>query len=59
MSLWKVDDHATKEFMKQFYKNWLSGGMGKQEAFKEAQRRLRETKGYSSPFYWAAFVMMD
>jgi CHAT domain-containing protein len=59
MSLWKVDDHATKEFMKQFYENWLSGGMNKQKAFKEAQRGLRETKEYSSPFYWAAFVMMD
>jgi CHAT domain-containing protein len=59
MSLWKVDDHATKEFMKHFYENWLSGGMGKQKAFKEAQRRMRETKKYSSPYYWAAFVMMD
>jgi len=59
MSLWKVDDYATKEYMKKFYEIWLSNGMDKQKAFKEAQRWLRETKEYSSPYYWAAFVMMD
>jgi len=59
MSLWKIDDNATSELMARFYGNWLSGGMGKQEAFKEAQRWLRSRKEYSSPYYWAAFVMMD
>jgi len=59
MSLWKVDDYSPKEFMKKFYENWLSNGMDKQKAFKEAQRWMRETKEYSSPHYWAAFVMMD
>ena len=59
MSLWEVEDKATREFMRRFYENWLSGGMGKQEAFKEAQKGLRETKGYSSSYYWATFMMMD
>jgi Flp pilus assembly protein TadD len=59
MSLWKVDDKATMKLMTWFYENWLSGRKSKQEAFKEAQGLLRETKGYSSPYYWAAFVMMD
>jgi CHAT domain-containing protein len=57
MSLWKVDDKATADLMARFYENWLSGGMGKQEAFKKAQGWLREK--YSSPYFWAAFVMMD
>jgi len=57
----QVDEKATSELMKQFYENWLSGGKSKQEAFKDAQKGLRETKDedYSSPYYWAAFVMMD
>ncbi|MDR0289662.1 MAG: CHAT domain-containing protein [Treponema sp.] len=58
MSLWEVADRATSELMKCFYQNWLSG-MSKQDAFKTAQRSMRESKEYSSPYFWAAFVMMD
>jgi CHAT domain-containing protein/Tfp pilus assembly protein PilF len=58
MSLWGVNDQATSELMKSFYEKWLSG-KSKQEAFKEAQRELRARPEYSSPFYWAAFVMID
>jgi CHAT domain-containing protein len=42
--------------MTAFYEGWL-GGKGKQEAFKEAQRRVRAK--YPAPYYWAAFVLMD
>ena len=58
MSLWKVDDEATSILISAFYQSWLSG-KSKQEAFKEAQRGVRASPRYSSPFYWAAFVMMD
>ena len=58
MSLWKVDDEATSLLISGFYKNWLSG-KSKQEAFKEAQRQLRANTRYASPFFWAAFVLMD
>jgi len=59
MSLWKVNDKATQVFMTQFYENWLSGGMSKQEAFKKAQEwlRSRKDKDYSSPYYWAALSL--
>jgi CHAT domain-containing protein len=56
MSLWDVSDSATSELMTVFYEQWLSG-RSKQEAFKEAQRRVREK--YPAPFFWAAFVLMD
>jgi len=56
MSLWKVPDEATAELMTTFYSEWL-GGKTKQSAFKAAQQRVREK--YKSPYYWAAFVMMD
>jgi len=56
MSLWKVPDDATAELMTNFYQQWLSG-QTKQNAFKTAQQKVREK--YKSPYYWAAFVMMD
>ncbi|MDR0394836.1 MAG: CHAT domain-containing protein [Tannerella sp.] len=56
MSLWKVPDEATAELMTTFYNEWFSGAT-KQNAFKTAQRKVREK--YKSPYYWAAFVMMD
>jgi len=58
MSLWEVDDKGTSMIMGEFYRNWLSG-MGKQEAFKKAQKTLRGNPGFALPYYWAAFVMMD
>ena len=56
MSLWKVPDDETTEFMSLFYKNWL-GGMDKHEAFQAAQREIK--KASPNPYYWAGFVMMD
>jgi CHAT domain-containing protein len=58
MSLWKVDDEATSLLVSCFYRNWLSG-KSKQDAMKEAQRGLRADPRYTSPFFWAAFVLMD
>jgi CHAT domain-containing protein/Flp pilus assembly protein TadD len=57
MSLWEVDDAATALLMSTFYNEWLISGKSRQEAFKEAQKKVRAK--YSAPFYWAAFVMMD
>jgi CHAT domain-containing protein/Flp pilus assembly protein TadD len=56
MSLWKVPDEATAELMTAFYSEWLAGS-AKQNAFKTAQQKVRAK--YQSPYYWAAFVMMD
>lgn len=55
MSLWKVDDDATKELMTSFYKEYVKSG-DKRAAFVNAQRKIR--KKYKSPTYWGAFVML-
>ncbi|GBU26804.1 hypothetical protein R84B8_00318 [Treponema sp. R8-4-B8] len=57
MSLWEVSDEATALLMSTFYNEWLISGKSRQEAFKEAQKKVRAK--YPMPFYWAAFVMMD
>lgn len=56
MSLWKIDDYATALMMTTFYKELLKT-RSKHEAFKEAQRVLREK--YEDPYYWASFIMLD
>ena len=56
MSLWSVDDNATKDLMTEFYQNLVSG-KSKREAFITAQEFL--SNKYQDPRKWAAFVMVD
>ena len=58
MSLWPVDDNATLLMMTEFYNN-LTSGMSKREAFNAAQNKVKKTKGFENPRYWAAFIMLD
>ena len=58
MSLWKVDDDATKELMISFYEGIMSG-LSKVEALREAQKKVRETPGFEDPEYWAGFILLD
>lgn len=58
MSLWKVDDKATKKLMIEFYRHYLSG-MTKQKSLYLAQQSLRNSVDYSDPKYWAAFILLD
>lgn len=60
MSLWKVDDEATRILMVELYKNLMSG-KSKQQSLKAAQKYLREYDNgkYDKPKYWASFIMLD
>lgn len=64
MSLWRVNDIATKLLMVEFYKNFLSGS-DKQTALSLAQKYVREyvddngNKLFESPYYWAGFILLD
>jgi len=55
MSLWSVDDAATKELMINFYLELLKTN-DKDQAFRNAQQKLMDHFKY--PFYWGAFVMV-
>jgi CHAT domain-containing protein len=56
-SLWKVDDEATAELMRQFYTNLLAKKMPAAEALRAAQNSIRQTPEWRSPYYWAAFTL--
>ncbi len=56
VSLWNVDDEATKELMLAFYDN-LNKGMDKAEALRQAQLKIMRTPKWRHPKYWAAFVL--
>ena len=55
-SLWRVDDEATAELMKYFYKE-LAKGEDRSAALGTAQRKLRKQRDYVHPYYWAGFVL--
>jgi CHAT domain-containing protein len=56
-SLWSVEDRATAELMKRFYRGMLSKGMRPAAALREAQISLLSEKGWEAPYYWAAFTL--
>lgn len=61
MSLWGVNDKATKEFMVKFYEE-LAGSCqwDKRKAFDEAKKHIKNNPEYKGdPYYWAGFVMLD
>lgn len=58
MSLWKVDDDATKVLMTEFYGN-LMKGKTKRHSLEDARAKVRANPKWQSPQYWAAFILLD
>ncbi len=56
MSLWKVDDKVTQEFMTTFYSNWLNDKSTIRVAFNKTQLEIKAK--YPQPYYWGAFILM-
>jgi CHAT domain-containing protein len=56
-SLWKVDDDATAELMKEFYKQLLQVGLTPAAALRQAQIAQMQKKSRQSPYYWAGFQL--
>ena len=55
MTLWKVDDQATRDFMICFYQKWMESG-DKKVAFRYAQQLGLER--YNDPYFWGAFMLI-
>ncbi len=62
MSLWSVPDNETKELMTQFYRNFLSGDMPRNQALRQAMLQqmdiVKQRYGNPDPFYWGAFIFL-
>lgn len=54
LSLWEVDDVATRDFVAWFYES-LAASRNVGEAFHSAQQKTKQK--YPHPFYWAAFYL--
>jgi CHAT domain-containing protein/Tfp pilus assembly protein PilF len=56
-SLWQVNDAATAELMKRFYRRMLKDGMRPAAALRAAQIEMWKKPQWQSPFYWGGFVL--
>jgi CHAT domain-containing protein/Tfp pilus assembly protein PilF len=56
-SLWDVDDLATAELMKIFYRGLLKDGLPAAAALRVAQVEMSKQKRWASPYFWAGFVL--
>jgi CHAT domain-containing protein/tetratricopeptide (TPR) repeat protein len=59
VTLWSVADKSTSELMTDFYKSLLAANAPTPSAsMREARIRMIDGKRYSTPFYWAPFVIV-
>jgi CHAT domain-containing protein/Flp pilus assembly protein TadD len=56
-SLWQVDDAATAELMKAFYRGLLKDGLPAGAALRRAQLQMWRRPRLRDPFYWAGFQL--
>lgn len=57
-TLWEIDDQATVELMRLFYAG-LTRNQPPAVALREAQQKLQANPAWSSPYYWAGFVLVS
>ena len=57
-SLWSVSDLSTASLMIAFYHELGKTGVTKAEALRRAQVTLLHQEDYTSPYYWAPFVLL-
>ena len=55
MSLWQVDDVATRAWMTNYYTG-LKQGLGRSEAARQVQLKLLQQKKWQHPYFWAGFI---
>jgi CHAT domain-containing protein/Flp pilus assembly protein TadD len=55
ISLWVVDDFATKELMMSYYRR-LQKNVGRSAALRQVQLEMLNNPQYHRPYYWATFI---
>ncbi|MCB9727689.1 MAG: CHAT domain-containing protein [Deltaproteobacteria bacterium] len=55
LSLWQVDDEATRDLMVGFYRGLL-GGSGRAASLLAEQRRMQADPETAHPYFWAPFI---
>ena len=56
-SLWQVDDQATAQLMRFFYRGMFKENLRPAAALRAAQIEMSRSSRWSEPYYWAGFVM--
>jgi CHAT domain-containing protein len=56
-SLWEVNDVASAELMKHFYRGMLEKNLPPSAALRDAQLEMYRQPRWSSPYYWAGFII--
>ena len=57
VSLWDVDDEATKLFMQRFYGAMFEDGLSPSAALAASQRWMYSQPRWRAPSYWAGFIL--
>jgi CHAT domain-containing protein/Tfp pilus assembly protein PilF len=58
VSLWKVPDESTSQFMIDFYKYLFGQSNEIQSSLRQAKLKMLKTQKYHSPYYWAPFILI-
>ncbi len=56
-SLWNVDDESSAALMEHLYEALLVDGLSPGAALRQAQNSVRSNPQWSSPYFWAGFVV--
>ena len=57
VSLWKIDDRATLEFMKHFYEHLMEGESAS-KSLNQAMKCMRKSDNFNGVKFWAPFVLI-
>ncbi|QTA77906.1 Filamentous hemagglutinin family N-terminal domain-containing protein, CHAT domain-containing [Desulfonema limicola] len=57
-TLWKVDDAAASQIIKEFYAQYMTTDISKAKALQNAQKKLIRQKQFEHPVFWAPFLMI-